>query len=85
MATLQETIAQAIKSADRSLFNEDYLKQAGAVLMALRKAGWEIVPQKPSEGLVDFACDNLPFGRLKQQDFVRELYVTLVENARRFP
>jgi hypothetical protein len=83
--TLQETIAQAIKSADRSLFNEDYLKQAGAVLIALRKAGWEVVPQKPSEGLIDFACDNLPFGRLKRQDFVRELYVTLVENARRFP
>jgi hypothetical protein len=82
---LQDTIAQAIKDADKSFFNEDYLKQAMAVIIALRKAGFEIVPNKASDGLVDFACDNLPFGRPKQQDFIRELYVLLVENSRKFP
>ena len=82
---LRDTIALAIKDADKSFFNEDYLKQAMAVIIALRKAGFEIVPNKASDGLVDLACDNLPFGRLKQQDFIRELYVLLVENSRKFP
>ncbi len=85
MSQLQNLIAQAIKNADKSFFNEDYVKQASAVIIALRRAGFEIVPAKPSEGLIDFACDNLPFGRLKQQDFIRELYVLLIENTRRFP
>jgi len=85
LSQLQNLIAQAIKNADKSFFNEDYVKQASAVIIALRRAGFEIVPAKPSEGLIDFACDNLPFGRLKQQDFIRELYVLLVENTRRFP
>ena len=81
---LREVIALAIKGADRSIFNEDYGKQAAAVLSALRKAGYEIVPKDASEGLVEFACDNLPFGRLKQQDFIGQLYKLLIENARRF-
>jgi hypothetical protein len=85
LSQLQNLIAQAIKNADKSFFNEDYVKQASAVIIALRRAGFEIVPAKPSEGLIDFACDNLPFGRLKQQDFIRELYVLLIENTRRFP
>jgi hypothetical protein len=83
--SLQETIAEAIQKTDKSFFNEDYMKQAMAVITSLRKAGYEIVPNKASDGLVDFACDNLPFGRLKQQDFIKELYVLLVENSRRFP
>ena len=82
---LRDTIAQAIKDTDNSYFNEDYLKQATAVIIALRKVGFEIVPNKASDGLVDFACNNLPFGRLKQQDFIRELYLLLVENSRKFP
>ena len=84
-STLSNTIAKAIKDADKSFFNEDYVKQANAVIIALRKAGFEIVPTKASDGLVDFACDNLPFGRLKQQDFIKELYTLLVENSRRYP
>ena len=85
MATdLQELIAQAIKDADKKIFNEDYGKQALAVLSALRRAGFEIVPNKATEGLIDFTCNNLPFGRLKQQEFIRELYLLMVENARRY-
>ncbi len=85
MPDLKETIALAIKGADTSLFNEDYGKQAAAVMSAIRKAGFEIVPKEASDGLVDFACDNLPFGRLKQQDFIKQLYQLLVENARKYP
>ncbi|WP_207480061.1 hypothetical protein [Arenibaculum pallidiluteum] len=85
MSDLREIIALAIRGADKSFFNEDYGKQAAAVLSALRKAGYEVVPNEASDALVDFACDNLPFGRLKQQDFIRQLYQLLVENARKYP
>jgi hypothetical protein len=85
MSDLREVIALAIKGADNSIFNEDYAKQAAAVIGALRRHGFEIVPKEASDGLVDFACDNLPFGRLKQQDFVKQLYQLLVENARKYP
>ena len=85
MTDIREVIAVAIRSADKSFFNEDYGKQAAAVISALRRAGFEIVPREASDALVDFACDNLPFGRLKQQDFVKQLYQLLVENARKYP
>lgn len=81
---LQETIARAIKSADRSWFNEDYVQQAQAVIVALRKAGYEIVPTEPPEALVEHACANLPLGRLRQQDSVRALYTLMVTSSRRF-
>lgn len=85
MSDLREVIAVAIRGADRTFFNEDYGKQAAAVISALRKAGYEIVPREASDALVDFACENLPFGRLKQQDFIKQLYQLLVENARKYP
>ena len=44
---LRAIIALAIKDADRTWFNEDYGQQAVAVLRALRKAGYEVVPAEP--------------------------------------
>jgi predicted CoA-binding protein len=52
MSKLRDTIAQAIRDADKSFFNEDYVKQADNVRGELRKAGYEIVPLKPPPGLV---------------------------------
>ncbi|WP_119677424.1 hypothetical protein [Indioceanicola profundi] len=84
MSSIVETIAQSIKKADRSLFNENYTKQAEAVIAGLRRAGYEVVPTRPPDALVDFAKDNIPFGRLRPADLIRMLYSTMVENARRF-
>lgn len=84
MAVIVDTIAQAIKRADKTLFNENYTKQAQAVIDGLRKAGFEVVPLKPPEVLVEYAVNNIPFGRLRPSELIRTLYSTMVENCRKF-
>jgi hypothetical protein len=79
-----EIIAKSIKSADKSFFNEDYIKQAKSVVDGLRKAGLEVVPITPPEALVTYASENIPFGRLRPTDFIRTMYSTMVANARKF-
>jgi predicted CoA-binding protein len=83
MSKLKDTIAQAIKDADKSFFNENYMKQADNVLAELRKAGYEIVPLKPPPALVQYVIDNLPFGRLKPTELVNQLYSLIVDNVRK--
>jgi hypothetical protein len=82
--SIQEIIAQSIKDADKSFFNEDYMKQAKSVVDALRKSGLEVVPVKPPEELVTYASENIPLGRLRPTDFIRTMYSTMVANARKF-
>lgn len=84
MPSIIETIAASIKSSDRTIFNENYTKQAKAVVEGLRRAGYEVVPVKPPEVLIEYAADNIPFGRLRQSDLIRSLYTIMVENCRRF-
>jgi len=84
MADLTTLIAKAIRESDKSWFNEDYTKQALAVLGDLRSSGWEVCPKEAPEALVNFAVENLPFGRMKPEDLIRELYRLLVNNARKF-
>lgn len=84
MPSIVETIAQSIKQADSTFFNENYTRQAKAVVEGLRKAGYEVVPVKPPEVLIEYAADNIPFGRLRQSDLIRSLYTIMVENARKF-
>lgn len=81
---LEDIIAKAIKDADKSIFNEDYTKQARAVMGALRKAGYEVAPVKPPEGLVEWAKENIPFGRLRPAELITQMYSMMVENVRRF-
>lgn len=82
--SLEDLIAAAIKDADRSLFNENYSKQSRAVMSALKKAGYEIVPRKPPEGLVEWAKDNIPFGRLRPTDLIAHMYSMMVDNVRKY-
>ena len=84
MAAIQDIIAMAIKKADTSMFNENYSKQAAAVIQAVQKAGYEIVPTKAPEGLVPYVHDNMPFGRLRPSELVTQLYTLMVTNVRRF-
>jgi hypothetical protein len=79
-----EIIAKSIKDADKSFFNEDYLKQAKAVIDGLRRSGLEVVPVKPPDELVTFASENIPTGRLRPTDFIRTMYSVMVANARKF-
>ena len=84
MADIQDIIAIAIKKADTSMFNENYSKQAAAVIQAVQKAVYEIVPTKAPEGLVPYVHDNRPFGRLRPSELVTQLYTLMVSNVRRF-
>lgn len=85
MATpLEDIIAKAIKDADKSFFNEDYTKQARSVMYALKKAGYEVAPIRPPEGLVEWAKENIPFGRLRPAELITQMYSMMVENVRRF-
>ena len=84
MAVLPDLIANAIKNADKSYFNEDYVKQANAVIQAVRKAGYEIVPVKAPEGLITYVHENMPFGRLRPSELISQLYVLMVNNVRKF-
>ena len=84
MADLTTLIATSIKDADKSWFNEDYTKQALAVLTDLRAQGWELCPKEAPEGLITYAVDNLPFGRMKPEDLIKELYRMMIANARKF-
>lgn len=84
MADLTTLIAKAIRDADKSWINEDYTKQALAVQAALRGKKMTIVPQEAPDKLIEFAVENMPFGRMKPEDLIRELYRILVANARNF-
>lgn len=84
MADLTTLVARSIRAADKSWFNEDYTKQALAVLGGLRSEGWELCPREAPEALVAFAVENLPFGRMKPEDLIKELYRLMISNARKF-
>lgn len=79
-----EIIAAAIKKADSSFFNENYTKQGRAVIDSLRRSGFEVVPVKPPDVLVEYAAENIPFGRLRQSDLIRAMYTIMVENYKKF-
>lgn len=83
--SVQELIAKSIKDADKSFFNEDYMKQAQSVITGLRKAGFEIVPQQPpSDEFVEFIHKNMPFGRLRPSELVRAMYTLMIQNVGKF-
>lgn len=84
MADIRDIIAGAIKKADTSMFNEDYSKQAAAVIQTLQKAGYEVVPVRPPEGFLPFVLENMPFGRLRPNELVTQLYTLMIGNVRRF-
>ncbi|CAK0758373.1 conserved hypothetical protein [uncultured Gammaproteobacteria bacterium] len=84
MAALSDVVAEAIQKADSSYFNENYVKQANAAIQAIRKAGYEIVPVKPPEGLIAYIHENMPFGRLRPSELISQLYILMVNNVRKF-
>jgi hypothetical protein len=85
MATppLKKLIAKTIKKADSSYFFEDYDKQATAVVAALKREGYVVVPKEASEEMCEFAADNMKTGRMKPIEHVGHVYKTMIEFASR--
>lgn len=75
-------IARAIREADNSYFFEDYVKQAQAVVAALAKEGLVIVPLEPSEDMLTFTKENLPYGRQRPEDMLKNVYKTMIAAAK---
>jgi hypothetical protein len=78
---LREAIAKAIKTADSSYFFENYTKQATAVLKALEREGFALLPVTPDEKMIKIGLDNIPSGRVKPDKLVANIYTAMVKSA----
>jgi hypothetical protein len=78
---LRDTIAKAIKKADNSVFFENYSKQASAVMAALEREGYALLPKQPDEAMLKIGVDNIPSGRLKPEQLVSRIYQSMVQHA----
>jgi hypothetical protein len=73
----QSVIEAAIAAADTSYFFENYTKQAQAVLRALEKAGYALMPSDFDPETWKKVADQMRMGRLKPEEHVKDVYVTL--------
>lgn len=78
MRAIKTAIAKAIKKADRSWFNEDYDKQARAVVQTLAREGYAIVPLTPDDKIVEAGLEAMQAGRYRPEDVVTQLYEAMV-------
>jgi hypothetical protein len=79
---LSNTIAHAIKKADKRYFFEDYTAQANAVLKALREAGMAVVPVEPNADTIEAGKNALKYGTQRPQDMLKTLYQAMVGAAK---
>jgi len=79
---LANTIAHAIKKADKRYFFEDYTKQADAVLAALKKAGMTVVPREPTPEIIEAGKNSLKYGAQRPGDMLRALYQAMIGAAK---
>lgn len=77
--SIRDTIARAIKDADKRWFNEDYGQQADAVMRALKENDLAIVPRQASDDMADAGMDAISFGRRRPEDLVREVFRAMVD------
>jgi predicted CoA-binding protein len=80
-STIGDLIANAIRDADRSYFFEDYSKQAAAVLKALERRGYAVVPKEPTPPMLKAARNSLVYGVNKSSDIVTPIYKAMIEAA----
>jgi TRAP-type C4-dicarboxylate transport system substrate-binding protein len=75
---LANTIAHAIKKADKRYFFEDYTAQANAVLKALREAGMAVVPLDPPAEVIEAGKNALKYGTQRPGDMLKTLYQAMI-------
>lgn len=73
-----DVIAEAIRAADNSYFNEDYTKQARAVLAALEKQGFALMPRSYPEETWKAVADAMKTGRIRPEDHVKNVFETVL-------
>ncbi len=80
-AKIQTVIQNAIAKADTSYFNENYTKQAQAVMAALEGAGFTILPKELPSDLWERAANEMKTGRVKPEEHVKDVYLTVTRIA----
>ncbi len=78
---LTELIARTIKEADTSYFWENYTKQAMAVRKVLKAAGYVIVPENPSQKMIDAGINRIMVGRTHAEDLTQKIYTAMIQSA----
>ncbi len=81
MNKLRNKIAAAIQAADSSYFNENYSKQADAVLKAIASEGYILLPKEFAPDVWKQVSDTMRTGRLKPEDHVKDVFETLLKTA----
>lgn len=76
---LKKDIAMAIKKADKSYFFENYDKQAAAVLAALKKQGYAVVPMEPDEKTLRTVADTIATGKMRPEQHIKNVHQTLAK------
>lgn len=69
-------IQDAISKADSSYFFEDYTKQAKAVIAALEREGYKLVPKDSSEDVWKKVADQMRTGRLQPHVHTKDVVDT---------
>ncbi len=77
-AKLHTVIQNAISKADSSYFNENYTKQAQAVIAAVEAAGFAFMPTNIATDTWLKAADQMKTGRLKPEEHVKDVYETVL-------
>lgn len=75
--SIQTVIENAIAKADTSYFFENYTKQAQAVIGALQKAGYLILPNEFPDDVWKKVADQMRTGRLRPDEHVKDVYQTV--------
>ena len=81
MSSAKAIVAKAIKKADSSWFNEDYNKQADAVIKALASNGMMVVPVIPDDRIVEAGKNAMSAGRHRPSDVIKTIYSATVRAA----
>lgn len=82
MSDVRKTIATTIKSADKRLFNEDYDKQALAVLRGLSKNGFAVITVEPTDEMREKGKAAMTTGRHRPDEIIRAIYDALLTSGR---
>lgn len=75
---LRQKIAEAIRAADSSYFNEDYHKQADAVLRTISQEKFALLPSEFPPETWKKVAENMRLGKLRPEDHARDVYETLL-------
>lgn len=82
MTDIKQSIAKAIRSADNSYFSEDYVKQATAVLRAIEKEGFVLMPKEAPSDIYAKVSDKIPSGRMRPEALVKSIYTATIEELK---